>query len=281
MRLVGSIVGICDALRLCTIQKGNNMATLNFNEKQILEKYLEMKDGFVLDFYNSSFHDFFQSTFNINIYLDKYNESGDSKAKRMRTFWKKESNNLVAEVLHELYKYKNEENVQVEEIIYKLKNIKEKINLNILDELIDDSDFNKIVHLIENEFNSNGEYSSILDRLHTLIVKFIRHLCKKHNLTFKDGQSLDSLYGHYKNHLVNNKLIQSDNSLLILKSSVKMIESLNNTRNSESLAHDNKLLNENESKFIVNSVVNVITFISEIEKEFDDLNKENDDDIPF
>lgn len=79
------------------------MANINFNERQLLEKLFD-RGGYVLDFSNRTFEEFFKD-FNITIYSDKYSINGDSKMKRLRAFWEIESDRNVGEVLESLLKY--------------------------------------------------------------------------------------------------------------------------------------------------------------------------------
>ncbi len=58
-----------------------------------------MASGYVLDFSNNTFAEFFRETANIDIYAQKYAFNGDSKAKRLRAFWEKEPDALVGKVL--------------------------------------------------------------------------------------------------------------------------------------------------------------------------------------
>lgn len=51
-----------------------------------LEKLLDMKDGYVLDFTNSEFEGFILDNVEINLYDDYYCERGNSKANRLRVF---------------------------------------------------------------------------------------------------------------------------------------------------------------------------------------------------
>ncbi len=81
------------------------MANLKFNEKQIFEKLFD-NGGYVLDFSNRTFEEFFQD-FNISIYANKYNINGDSKMKRLRAFWSIENDKLVGEVLESLLELAN------------------------------------------------------------------------------------------------------------------------------------------------------------------------------
>lgn len=75
------------------------MSSLKTIEKRVLEDLFEMGGGYVLDFSNNSFAEFFRETVKINIYSPKYALYGDSKAKRLRAFWQIESDALVGKVL--------------------------------------------------------------------------------------------------------------------------------------------------------------------------------------
>lgn len=79
------------------------MADLKFIEKTLFEKLFD-RGGYVLDFSNRTFEDFFKD-FNINIYEDRFAFNGDSKMKRLRAFWEIESNQKVGEVLFNLLQY--------------------------------------------------------------------------------------------------------------------------------------------------------------------------------
>jgi len=78
------------------------MADLKGSEKSKLESYLEMKTGYVCDFSNRTFEEFVREHTGVEIYSDKY--SG-SKATRLRAFWDKQSNRLVAKLLGEMIEY--------------------------------------------------------------------------------------------------------------------------------------------------------------------------------
>lgn len=75
------------------------MSSLAAVEKRYFENSFGMSGGYVLDFTNKNFAQFFQDTVNINIYNDKYNIHGDSKANRLRAFWEIEPDPFVGKVL--------------------------------------------------------------------------------------------------------------------------------------------------------------------------------------
>lgn len=78
------------------------MGSLKALEKRRLESLLSMGGGYVLDFSNASFAEFFRDSASIDIYSNKYEFGSGSKANRLRTFWKKESDQLVGKVLAEM-----------------------------------------------------------------------------------------------------------------------------------------------------------------------------------
>jgi len=73
-------------------------------DKKQLEHLFGMGGGYVLDFSNATFSEFFNGL-NVAIDNDKYALNGTSKAKRLRVFWSQESNAIVGESINELLNY--------------------------------------------------------------------------------------------------------------------------------------------------------------------------------
>ncbi len=81
------------------------MSNLSVASKTYLEALLGMSSGYVLDFSNASFANFFREL-NIDIYdAERYPGFGDSKANRIRALWKNGSDVDVAASLHALGEY--------------------------------------------------------------------------------------------------------------------------------------------------------------------------------
>jgi hypothetical protein len=78
------------------------MSSLKVIEKRVFEDLFGMASGYVLDFSNNTFAEFFRDTAKIDIYADKYAFNGDSKAKRLRAFWEIEPDALVGKILNGL-----------------------------------------------------------------------------------------------------------------------------------------------------------------------------------
>ncbi|MEZ4104632.1 MAG: hypothetical protein R3B60_05110 [Candidatus Paceibacterota bacterium] len=86
------------------------MSSLKPIEKRGFEDLFGMASGYVMDFTNATFSQFFQDTVQVDIYSDKYLIYGDSKAKRLRAYWTIEPDRLVGKVLDELldiWEYEN------------------------------------------------------------------------------------------------------------------------------------------------------------------------------
>lgn len=77
------------------------MSSLTDIEKRYLEKLLGMQSGYVLDYSDATFSEFF-NRHKIDIHGSRYQTYGTSKAKKMRAFWEREPDALVGIVLSEM-----------------------------------------------------------------------------------------------------------------------------------------------------------------------------------
>jgi hypothetical protein len=81
------------------------MVQLKHSEKRILEDALDMGSGYVLNFSDRTFAEFFDDQ-GITIYQEKYAFNGSSKAKHMRAFVQVENAFTVCRVLRELWEHR-------------------------------------------------------------------------------------------------------------------------------------------------------------------------------
>jgi hypothetical protein len=77
------------------------VSNLSSADRQYLEALLDMGSGYVLDFSDQTFAEFFDRH-SIDIDSDRYRRYGHSKAKRMRAFWDLEPDSVVGPVLSEM-----------------------------------------------------------------------------------------------------------------------------------------------------------------------------------
>jgi hypothetical protein len=87
------------------------MRALSTVEKQRFEDLFGMASGYVLNFSDQRFAEFFRQDVGINIYDPRYAYNGTSKAKRLRAFWEIEEPANVGRALEkllEVWRYLNE-----------------------------------------------------------------------------------------------------------------------------------------------------------------------------
>lgn len=273
------------------------MSDLTFVEKTTIENFLKMGSGYVMDFTDRTFREFIIESIGLDIDDPKFHNASNSKANRLRMFFKVESNYVVGRLLASfcdywltkaqtgVIDYRGEENLFME-----CKRISDRLGQDTIVQSIEaikpnseDKDFKLLAKSIRESIEKN-EPEAALDRLHTFTMKYIRELCNKHQVDFDRSDSLNAILGKYIKYLIENKHIESQMTEKILKYSIHVIEAFNDIRNNKSYAHDNPILNYNESVLIFNSVSNTIKFIESIENSIMKV-KESDSpewsDLPF
>jgi hypothetical protein len=274
------------------------MSDLTSIEKRTLEKLFEMGSGYVLNFSDRTFNDFVFDNTAIDIKHDKYCTDGASKARRLRSFWKLESNHTVGRLTKAFLEYWSLENPDVDKTseAYGWYTDCVKIPIRLLGESpidqpevfkpnTDDREFSLLAKSIRESIDKN-EPEAALDRLHTFVTKYVRQLCVTHNLTHEKDEPLNALFGKYVKYLSANKRMDSTMAERILKYSINVLEAFNDVRNNKSFAHDNPILNYHESVLIFNNIANAIKFIETLEKNNQTKEKKESlaadlDDLPF
>jgi len=251
------------------------MSDLAAIEKRKLERALGMGSGYVLNFSNRTFAEFFLDSFGIDIYDAKYDHGSGSKANRMRAFWDVESSFLVGRVLELLFTkwkefrgYASPEEPPEEcwSIVRRLKESAPVPEIGSVLPNTDDTTFEALARSVRECIDKN-EPQLGLDRLHTFLVKYFRALCQQSGISADIDKPLHSLVGEYIKLLKTNGHIESEMTERILKSSISIMESFNTVRNTKSLAHDNPILNYDESLLIFNHVTGSIRFLEALQKK--------------
>lgn len=138
-------------------------------------------------------------------------------------------------------------------------------NADILLTKTNEDELNDLISNINNSL-MDGKPVFALDRLHTLMHKWIKESCLKHDIEFNDNEALDILFKKYVNYI--DEYIESQMTKTILKSNISLFSQFNNIRNNYTWAHDNDVLNDIESKLIFKNIVNVKIFVEEIENKY-------------
>lgn len=252
------------------------MAKLAFYESRTVEEFLDMGSGYVLDFSDRTFREIIGSIVNIDIDDPKYKTSGTSKAKRLRSFIESESDYTVGKLFKGLHTYKIKEYGRRE---IKVNDIDATDFVKIADRLLEgkiiehidaiqanneDKDFHQLAKLIKESIEKN-EPETALDRLHLFLIKFLKELCSSHGVTYDQDELVNSLYGKYVKAIREKGFITSEMTDKILKFSFQVIQAFNDIRNNKSFAHDNPILNYDESVLIFSNVSSTVKFIQGIE----------------
>ena len=249
------------------------MSDLSFIEKSRLEKLFDMGDGYVLNFSNRTFQEFVADSVQRNIYDDKYSYASGSKANRLRAFWDLEPNHIAGTLIADLLEYCKEMGSGPDEKLWdKCSRIADRlrqgapvIDVESLGSQLNERSFDILARSVKQAIDAN-EPESGLDRLHTYVMKYMRHLCGKHGIAAPQKKPLHSLVGEYVKHMKDEGRIESEMTERILKSSISIMEAFNRVRNQQSLAHDNPILNYDESLLIFNHVASSIRFMETLER---------------
>lgn len=240
-----------------------------------------MEDGYVLDFTNATFENFIRDSLGIEINDAKYFLNSSSKANRLRKLFKIESNDNVCKLLEDFHDYiyynllPNELSNVRESMETKLEKLKEIIkgmkqesrceNIDYLQLTTDPTKTFKLFEDIKSNINNNNP-DLVLDRLHTLMIINFQYLCQKHEILYSGDEKLDWLFKQYMIKLKAKHYIQSEMTQTILTSNISILAKYHYTRNNESYAHANEILNMEESLLIVNNIANICRFIYDLER---------------
>ena len=270
------------------------MADLSSIERRKLERLFHMSGGYVLDFTDPTFSEFFEEHTRRDIDAAAYRERGTSKANRLRRFWAVESNHLVGKVIQALILYGQAENCLGDEpgltddcgkIASRMMRDTPVAELDALTATVDERDFETVAQQVREAIEKNLPEAA-LDRLHTFVIKYVRTLCEQRGVEVNRDKALHSIFGEYVKRLREAGHLESLMTERILKSSISVLEAFSDVRNNKSLAHDNPILNYEESLLIFNHIASSIRFIKSIEAKAKNATTQNsivapDDDLPF
>jgi len=234
-----------------------------------------MSSGFVLDFSNRTFAQFFDEELRIDIYSGAYSGEGDSKARLLRSFWRQESDERVARSISGMLEHCRDKGLpaldrqalfrECEAIAARLAQAKPVADIEAITG--DSEDFERVAKAARESFEKN-EPEQGLDRLHTFLVKFLRQLCEEHGIPRERTVPTGGLMGAYVKRLKEEGLLTSQMAEHILKSSITILGQFDHVRNNHSLAHDNPVLSSEEASLIANNVASTVRFIKAVENRW-------------
>lgn len=248
------------------------MAKIKFSDGQKIAELLDNSwplSGYLLNFSDASFLQFFSSELNFDIGDAKYCIHGTSKGKRLRAFFELEEDRLVGKCIISLAEYcltnYNETNQELAAVV---KEIGQKLMGNSLidnveslisrvDEVI--SDRVLIISILTDV--KAGNESAILDRLHTFLHKYFAALLTRLDLQYSNDDKLERKYAILRESIMGNNQNLTKMTIAILKAQTNIIQEFNTVRNNNTLAHPNETLSREESIYIINQIVNFVEFI--------------------
>ena len=247
---------------------------------RIIDNAFEMHGGYVLDFSDRTFAQFFDDELGLDIDADKYRANGTSKAKRLRTFLALEDEFTVSKVLRGLWAHRaslpapeisdeSKPEIDVKTPLFDLINRIEgggaSPRTDALEKFAADETLEELIAAIERDIQANKP-AAALDRLHTYSMKKTAHLIEKHDGTCNRDDPLHSRMGKYIKLLEESRQLR-EISKRTLKSGISIFESFNDVRNNETFAHDNDIVDQAEARYIFDSITALLRFIKTIEAE--------------
>jgi hypothetical protein len=246
------------------------MANLRYAEKDDFEALLGMRTGYVLDFTNRQFREFVMDSVHLDIEDPTIGGSG-SKASRLRHFWNSQPDHVVGRLLKDFLERTPDGDATLRKrcsaAAERLSRCAAVHDASVISELSSFEDFERLASGVRDSIEKNEPEAGV-DRLHTLTVKFVRWACAQRGMTVDRDKSLNAVFGMYVKKLQELKLIESRMTEMILKTSISVLDAFNDVRNNRSLAHDNVLLNREESLLIFNHVTTAIRFVWALEQSF-------------
>ena len=99
----------------------------------------------------------------------------------------------------------------------------------------------------------------------SILIKFLKELCDSHGVSYSKEETVNALYGKYIKAIKVRNFLESDMAEKIIQFSFQVIQAFNDIRNNKSFAHDNPILNYDESILIFANVTSTVKFIQSLE----------------
>lgn len=234
--------------------------------------------GYVLDFSDPEFSEFFDEEFKIDIDDERYQAHGTSKGKRLRGFCELEHPSRVAQVLRALWKVYEHEPPQSSQynpidveatrvglfsVVEILEGDDQNIRTDVFEKFSRNETLSELIAAIERDIAANTPQAA-LDRLHTYCMKKFRHLLEIRGENVSRDEPLHSRVGRYRKTLLAERDLHEISDRAI-KSSISLFEAFNDVRNHKSFAHDNDIISAAEGRLIFESISAILRFIKAID----------------
>jgi hypothetical protein len=246
---------------------------LKHSDIRTIDTAFQSSAGYVLNFSDKTFREYFDDEFRIDIDDHKYSANGTSKMNRLRTFFRLEDAAVVSRVFRSLWEYRRAifperpEDAAIEaklfELLARIEGGGSVARTDAIDRFSPDETLEELVAAIERDILADKP-SAALDRLHTYCAKKFGHLLDQRGVSWDRGEPLQSRVGKYVKSVIQERELR-EMTQQILKNSIGVFDKFNHIRNNQSLAHDNILLEKAEARFIFDSISAVLRFVKSID----------------
>ena len=257
------------------------MTDLKRSEIRAIEKAMAFPRGFgyVLDFSDRTFDEYFKDEFRVEIYSEQFSDCGTSKRNRLLAYLQQADNSSALKVLRSLWDLREgllsehegvlgiedaaKDGEAFRKIIERLQGEPDSVSTDGIQTFAPDRTLEELVSDIERSLAANKPEVAI-DHLHTYCMKRFAHLLRVRGIECNDEEPLHSRFGKYRKQLVAERQLHEFTDRA-LKSFISILESFNDLRNNHSLAHDKKILETFEARFIFSSINAMLVMIRTVE----------------
>jgi AAA15 family ATPase/GTPase len=247
------------------------MVELKHSDIRIIDEAFQSDAGYCLNFSDKTFSKYFDDEFKIDINEARYRAGGNSKMKRLRTFFRISDARLVARVMRNLVEYRErtlgpytpETEKRIFELINRIECGSDVARIDALEQFVPDQTLSELIASIERDINADMP-AAALDRLHTYCLKKFGHLLELRGIPWTRDEPLHSRVGKYVKSVNQEQKLQGMTQQ-ILKNAIAVFDKFNHVRNNQSLAHDNELLKKAEARFIFDSISAVLRFVKSVD----------------
>ena len=260
-------------------RQGFGLVDLKHSDIRTLDDAFQADPGYVLNFSDKTFREYFEDEFRIDIDQPKYRTGGTSKMNRLRTFCRIEDAGIVARALRSLWDYREGTfpatprdaaiKTRLFELISRIEGNGTVARTDAIERFASDETLEELVAAIERDILADRPVAA-LDRLHTYCAKKFGHLLDRRSVEWDRSEPLHSRVGKYVK-AVNQERPLREMTQQIMKNAIGVFDKFNHIRNNQSLAHDNEIIDKAEARFIFDSVSAFLRFVKNMDNSrFDD-----------